>query len=117
MTKTTPPTALITGGSSGLGLSLARALDDAGWIVVTDARDADRLRTALEGTTVHGVPGDVAEADHRADLVDVVSGLGGLDLLVLNSSTLGPLPMRPLAFLGAAARSCQRLWRPWSGRS
>ena len=97
MTKTTPPTALITGGSSGLGLSLARALDDAGWIVVTDARDADRLRTALEGTTVHGVPGDIAEADHRADLVDVVSGLGGLDLLVLNSSTLGPLPMRPLA--------------------
>ena len=97
MTKTTPPTALITGGSSGLGLSLARALDDAGWIVVTDARDADLLRTALEGTTVHGVPGDIAEADHRADLIDVVSGLGGLDLLVLNSSTLGPLPMRPLA--------------------
>ena len=97
MTTTTPPTALITGGSSGLGLALALALDDAGWIVVTDARDADRLRTALEGTTVHGVPGDVAEADHRAALVDVVAELGGLDLLVLNSSILGPLPMRPLA--------------------
>src|SRR3954469_21037588 len=97
MTTTTPPTALITGGSSGLGLALARALDDAGWIVVTDARDAHRLRTSLEGTTVHGVPGDVAEADHRDALVDVVAGLGGLDLLVLNSSTLGPLPMRPLS--------------------
>jgi NAD(P)-dependent dehydrogenase (short-subunit alcohol dehydrogenase family) len=46
---------------------------------------------------VHGVPGDVAEADHRAALVDLVAGLGGLDLLVLNSSILGPLPMRPLA--------------------
>jgi NAD(P)-dependent dehydrogenase (short-subunit alcohol dehydrogenase family) len=97
MTTTTPPTALITGGSSGLGLALARALDDAGWVVVTDARDGDRLRTALEGTTVHGIPGDVADADHRAALVDVVTDLGGLDLLVLNASTLGPVPMRPLS--------------------
>lgn len=97
MTTTTPPTALITGGSSGLGLALARALDDAGWVVVTDARDADRLHAALEGTTIHGVAGDVADADHRAALVDVVTDLGGLDLLVLNASTLGPLPMRPLA--------------------
>ena len=94
---TTPSTSLITGGSSGLGLALARALDDAGWIVVTDARDASRLSAALAGSTVHGVPGDVADADHRAALVDVVTDLGGLDLLVLNASTLGPLPMRPLS--------------------
>ena len=97
MTTNSPSTALITGGSSGLGLALVRALDDAGWVVVTDARDESRLRSALEGTTVHAVPGDVAEADHRAALVEVVADLGGLDLLVLNSSTLGPLPMRPLA--------------------
>jgi NAD(P)-dependent dehydrogenase (short-subunit alcohol dehydrogenase family) len=97
MTTTTPPTALITGGSSGLGLALARALDDAGWVVVTDARDADRLHQALEGTTIHGISGDVSEAEHRAALVDVIADLGGLDLLVLNASTLGPLPMRPLS--------------------
>ena len=98
-TSRTPSTALITGGSSGLGLALARALDDAGWIVVTDARDATRLHEVLEGTTVHGVAGDVADADHRAALVDVVTELGGLDLLVLSSSTLGPIPMRPLSEL------------------
>ena len=97
MTTTSPSTALITGGSSGLGLALARLLDDAGWIVVTDARDETRLRTALSGTTIHGIPGDVADAEHRAALVELIDGLGGLDLLVLNSSTLGPLPMRPLA--------------------
>jgi len=97
MTTTSPSTALITGGSSGLGLALARLLDDAGWIVVTDARDETRLRAALSGTTIHGIPGDVADADHRAALVELIDGLGGLDLLVLNSSTLGPLPMRPLA--------------------
>ena len=64
---------------------------------MTDARDAARLSAALDGTTVHGVPGDVADADHRAALVEVVTDLGGLDLLVLNASTLGPLPMRPLS--------------------
>jgi NAD(P)-dependent dehydrogenase (short-subunit alcohol dehydrogenase family) len=96
-TPRTPSVALITGGSSGLGLALARHLDEAGWIVVTDARDEDRLRTALDGTTVHGVPGDVTDAEHRSALIDVVTDLGGLDLLVLNASTLGPLPMRPLA--------------------
>ncbi len=96
-TRRTPPTALVTGGSSGLGLALARYLDDTGWIVVTDARDETRLQRSLAGSTVHGVPGDVADADHRAALVEIVSDLGGLDLLVLNHSTLGPLPMRPLA--------------------
>jgi NAD(P)-dependent dehydrogenase (short-subunit alcohol dehydrogenase family) len=97
MTTTKPQTALITGGSSGLGLALARTLDDAGWIVVTDARDGTRLASALEGTTVHGAPGDVIDAEHRAELVRTIAELGGLDLLVLNASTLGPLPMRPLS--------------------
>ncbi len=96
-TRDTPLVALITGGSSGLGRALARTLDDTGWIVITDARDDARLRDALDGSTVHGVPGDVTDADHRAELVDIVTELGGLDLLVLNASTLGPLPMRPLS--------------------
>ena len=95
-TETTPSVALITGGSSGLGLALVRALDDAGWTVITDARDATRLGDAIDGSTVRGVPGDITDADHRAALCDLVGELGGLDLLVLNASTLGPLPMRPL---------------------
>ena len=90
-------TALITGGSSGLGLALARALDEAGWVVVTDARDGARLSAALKGTTVRGIAGDVTDADHRAELVRVVDGLGGLDLLVLGGGSLGPLPMQPLS--------------------
>ena len=95
-TRSNQPTALITGGSSGLGLALGRQLDSDGWSVVTDARDENRLRSALGGTAIHGVPGDVADAGHRSALIEAVTGLGGLDLLVLNASTLGPLPMRPL---------------------
>ena len=47
------------------------------------------------------LPGDVADAGHRAELTAEVDRLGGLDLLVLNASTLGPLPMRPLRELTA----------------
>ena len=88
------PTALVTGGSSGLGLALARPLDDAGWIVVTDARDADRLRDgAGAGTTVHGVPGDVADADHRAALVERGRATSAVSTCWCSThSTLGPLP-------------------------
>jgi NAD(P)-dependent dehydrogenase (short-subunit alcohol dehydrogenase family) len=97
--RSTPPTALVTGGSSGLGLAMVRALDELGWIVVTDARDGERLRTALEGITSHGVIGDVADAEHRAALVQTIADLGGLDLLMLSASTLGPVPLRPLTDL------------------
>jgi len=99
------PVALVTGGSEGLGLELVRELSDRGWTVVTDARDVDRLRANVRalssGERVRAVGGDVADATHRAALATEIDALGGLDLLVLNASTLGPLPMRPLRELTA----------------
>ncbi|MGI9021660.1 MAG: SDR family NAD(P)-dependent oxidoreductase [Acidimicrobiales bacterium] len=96
-------TALITGGSRGLGLALARALADRGWDLVLDARGADALEAAAHDLaaagpgTVVALAGDVADADHRNDLVDAARGLGGLDLLVNNASVLGPSPQPGLA--------------------
>ena len=87
-------TALVTGGSAGLGLALTHALAAEGWRVVTDARDTARLEQAHRDSGVIAIAGDVTDQDHRDALVAAVSD--GLDLLVLNSSTLGPLPMRPL---------------------
>ena len=101
--------ALVTGGTAGLGLALARALAEDGWRVVTDGRSEERIAAAglPEGVTV--VPGDVTDADHRAALVAAVGEAGRLDLLVLNASTLGPLPMRPLA--EATIPDLQQVWR------
>jgi NAD(P)-dependent dehydrogenase (short-subunit alcohol dehydrogenase family) len=99
----TSPVALVTGGSQGLGLALTRALDAAGWRVVVDARHADLLHRAVADLAgVTAVPGDVTDPGHRAELAATVAGLGRLDLIVHNASTLGPSPLPPLADLPVA---------------
>lgn len=105
---TTTKTALVTGGSSGLGLALVKALSARGWRVVTDGRRSALLRDRFSGTGAIAIAGDIADAEHRAALVVAVDGSaagsgegsgGGLDLLVHNASTLGPLPLHRLADL------------------
>ena len=86
-----PKVALVTGGSAGLGLALVRTLSSEGWQVVTDARLGDRLRSALAGFPVVGLPGDIRLPRHRKALLEAVQQLGRLDLLVHNASDLGPM--------------------------
>ena len=94
-------TALVTGGSRGLGRALTLDLLGKGWRVITDGRDGsalDRLRAqAPNPASLTTVAGDVADAGHRADLMDEVVRWQGLDLLVNNASLLGPSPQPPLA--------------------
>ena len=103
MTRHHRPLALVTGGSAGLGRALVHALHDRGWAVVTDGRDAARLAEATRDLAdAEAIPGDIADAEHRQTLVDAVRRTNpdhGLDLLVHNASTLGPLPMPHLRHL------------------
>jgi NAD(P)-dependent dehydrogenase (short-subunit alcohol dehydrogenase family) len=101
--------ALVTGGSAGLGLALVRRLAEQGWQVVTDGRSGERFAAAGLPEEVRVVVGDVTDDAHREKLVGVVEELGRLDLLVHNASTLGPLPMIPLA--QATIADLQGVWR------
>ena len=90
------PVGIVTGASRGLGLALARTLDERGWDLVVDARGADALAEAtadLDGVTA--LAGDVADPDHRRALVDAAGDR--IDLVVNNASLLGPSPMPALA--------------------
>jgi NAD(P)-dependent dehydrogenase (short-subunit alcohol dehydrogenase family) len=97
-------TAIVTGGSRGLGLALVRALSGRGWHVVTDGRHAGPLEAAvgdLAGVTA--VAGDITSPSHRAALVAAAGD--DIDLLVNNAGGLGPSPLPavadyPLAALG-----------------
>jgi NAD(P)-dependent dehydrogenase (short-subunit alcohol dehydrogenase family) len=75
--------ALVTGGSSGLGLAIARALVAAGAKVLIAARDADRLAAAAESIGAQGIAADVTQpADVQRLFERVIAEHGRLDLLV-----------------------------------
>jgi NAD(P)-dependent dehydrogenase (short-subunit alcohol dehydrogenase family) len=91
--------ALVTGGSRGLGLLIARELGRHGARVMLMARDQaelDRAERKLrdEGIEVSTVAGDVSvEADARRAVDTVVARHGAIDILVNNAGviTVGPL--------------------------
>lgn len=86
-------TAVITGGSVGIGLGVARAFAREGAAVVIAARDRDRAEDAAAaihaefGTPANAVACDVATADGCARLVEAVTAAGGADILVNNAGT------------------------------
>ncbi len=82
--------ALITGGSAGIGLAIATMLVDEGWSVTLVGRDQDKLDEAATGlstspSTVRTISANLAH-DVAADLVGKhVAWHGGMDLLVSNA--------------------------------
>lgn len=90
---------LITGGSRGLGLELARQFASHGAHLVLCARDAAELDTArmeLEatGAKVLALPCDVADRAQVSGMVEVVLGhFGRIDVLVNNAGTMVVSPI------------------------
>ncbi len=89
--------ALISGGSKGIGLAVARALVAEGAVVALSARgeEVGEVAAALAGETggtVIGVRADTTDdAAVRAAVAEVVQRLGGVDILVNTAAT----PWRP----------------------
>lgn len=92
----TPPLAVVTGASAGLGRELAHALSRRGQPVLAVARRAERLEAlAAHARTagwapVHPLPLDVTAPGAEAEIADRASALGGARWLV-NDAGFGPV--------------------------
>ena len=91
---------MVTGGSRGIGLAVARGLVMEGARVAIVARDEERLRAAAAGLgpEVLAVPADTTDDTAvRAMVEEVVGAWGGVDVLVNAAAQPagGPCPRWP----------------------
>jgi 3-oxoacyl-[acyl-carrier protein] reductase len=78
--------ALITGGTEGIGLGIARALKAKGAQVAVMGRDEGKLKKAADELGVLGLQGDVGMEDDVARVVtSFVEEFGGIDILINNA--------------------------------
>ncbi|MBI2177943.1 MAG: SDR family oxidoreductase [Candidatus Tectomicrobia bacterium] len=91
-------TAIVTGGTAGIGLAIAQALGEAGARVVLAGRSGERGREAVGKLTGAGVsaefrPCDVTDASSVSALVNgVVTEHGGLHAMVIGAGLLTVKP-------------------------
>ncbi len=99
----TGKTALVTGGSKGIGKSLARGLAEAGADVVISSRHEDELRAAssaiAEGLSIR-VAHVVADLSRRGEAdrlaADALAAFGKIDILINNAGSNCPQPIDEL---------------------
>ncbi len=94
----TGKTALVTGGSRGLGLQMAHALGEAGARVMLSARKADELEAAVQelqdaGIDARWIAADCAREDdiHRLG-AETLERMGDVDILVNNAGAAWGAP-------------------------
>ena len=81
--------ALVTGGSSGIGLAIARMLREEGFAVTLASRTAEKVEAAAAELEAHAIAADVSKPEDCARVVEEhVEREGGLDMLV-NSAGIG----------------------------
>jgi len=83
--------ALVTGGTSGIGVSIVERLRSEGAAVACTGRDETRGREVAARTGAKFIRADVRDgAAVRASVSDAITQLGGLDALVANAGVAPP---------------------------
>lgn len=92
-------TAIVTGGTRGIGLSVAHGLAAAGAKLVVASRKSEACQRAAQqlsqaGADAIGVPTHLGDADGIQRLVDTtVERFGGIDIVVNNAANALALPL------------------------
>jgi NAD(P)-dependent dehydrogenase (short-subunit alcohol dehydrogenase family) len=79
--------ALVTGGTSGIGLAAAQKLAAEGCMVAICGRDKGRLDAAVAAVGTPGARGFVADLREAEDVASVAQAFGGVDIVVSNAGT------------------------------
>src|SRR3954447_21968641 len=83
------PSALVTGGSSGIGLAIARMLREEGFDLTLASRTQEKIEAAAAELGAHAVAANMAsEEDCVRVVAENAERFGGLDVLV-NSAGIG----------------------------
>jgi len=96
--------ALVTGGTSGIGKSVAQAYVEAGAEVAIAARHSDVAKQvaaelAAAGGKVVPICCDVTKEEQVTGMLDQVTAeLGGIDIAVCNAGIVGVTPMLEMSF-------------------
>lgn len=91
--------ALVTGGTQGLGLAIAKGLAEAGATLVLNARNPEKLNAAVsslqaEGLKVHGYLFDVTNSSEiEAGVAQIETEVGPIDILVNNAGIIRRVPL------------------------
>lgn len=102
--------AVVTGGSAGIGLAMARALAEAGAHVTIWGRTASRLEAAREALTADGLDVeaqtvDVSDEDAVVAGIHAATARGPLDVVVVNAGVGGT----PVAFVDSTTEDYRRV--------
>ncbi len=97
--------ALVTGGSRGIGLMIARGLVQAGARVIVSSRKTEDVKRAAEELAKHGechaIPGDIATAEGALALAGATrERFDSLDILVNNAGAVWGAPLEEFPTTG-----------------
>jgi NAD(P)-dependent dehydrogenase (short-subunit alcohol dehydrogenase family) len=96
-------TALVTGGSRGIGLMIARGLVDAGAEVIICSNKADECAAAADGLGCRAIPADLSSPAGARGLAEAVGAdVSALQLLVNNAGATWGAPIDEYPYDGWA---------------
>lgn len=99
----TGKTALVTGGTQGLGFDIAKGLGEAGARVILNARNATKLQAGVDamkqlGIDCYGILFDTTKSEEiEAGIAKAEKEIGPVDILVNNAGIIKRTPLEEMA--------------------